>query len=185
MRRLSTILLVIVVMTMSVGCDQLTKDFARDRLQDGAPLTLVDDLVHLVYAENPGIAFGIGSDLSGQVRFWLFTVGIIFVIVAIGAVAYHRREQGPVFLAGITLLMAGGLSNLIDRMMHDGHVIDFMVLNIGVMRTVVFNVADVLVCIGAVVLVFSTFLASPRRSRPARAEEIESALGLGGEERLG
>lgn len=146
-------------MTTSVGCDQLTKDLARDRLQHGPPLTLVDDLVHLVYAENAGIAFGIGSSLSQQVRFWLFTVGVVGVIFIIGAVAYHRREQGPMFLAGITLLMAGGLSNLIDRMLNGGHVIDFMVLNIGMMRSIVFNLADVLVCVGAVVLVLSTMVA--------------------------
>lgn len=161
-------------MTTSVGCDQLTKDLARDRLQYGPPLTLVDDLVHLVYAENAGIAFGLGSGLSERLRFWLFTVGIIGVIVAIGAVAYHRREQGPVFLAGITLLMAGGVSNLVDRLMNDGHVIDFMVLNIGMMRTVVFNLADVLVCVGAVVLVISTIFSRPPADRRAFAGQADS-----------
>jgi len=159
-------------MTTSVGCDQLTKDLARERLQHGPPLTLVDDFVHLVYAENPGIAFGIGSDLSHRIRFWLFTVGVVGVIFIIAGVAYHRRRQGPMFLAGITLLMAGGLSNLIDRMLNDGHVIDFVVLDVGPMRSIVFNLADVLVCIGAVVLVLSTMTArSMSRNLAVAAEE--------------
>ena len=154
-RTVYQLLLILLVVSTSVGCDQLTKDLARDRLQHAAPITLVDDLIHLVYAENAGIAFGIGSGLSGELRFWLFTVGIVGVIIAIGAVAYHRREQGPVFLAGITLLMGGGMSNLLDRLLNNGHVIDFVVLNVGPMRTIVFNIADVLVCVGAVVLVWS------------------------------
>lgn len=169
MRKLYPLILIVIVVTTSIGCDQLTKDLARDRLQHAAPVTLVDDLIHLVYAENAGIAFGIGSGLSGGLRFWLFTVGIVAVITAIGAVAYHRRDQGPVFLSGVTLLMAGGVSNLLDRLLNDGHVIDFVVLNIGPMRTIVFNIADVLVCVGAVVLVWSAIRA--RRGAGDRCSE--------------
>lgn len=155
MRRFTPLTLILFATLTCIGCDQITKDFARDNLLHGARMTLVDDLVHLVYAENSGIAFGIGAGLPAGIRFWLFIVGIIAILTMIAAVAYRRRGRGPVFLGGITLVMAGGVSNLIDRLLNNGHVVDFVVLDVGGLRTVVFNLADVLVLCGAALLVVS------------------------------
>lgn len=168
MRKVSTLLLLIVALTTCIGCDQITKDFARDNLMYGAPVTIVEDLVHLVYAENSGIAFGIGAELSETTRFWLFNVGVLAVLMTITVVAYRRRGQGALFLAGATLIIAGGVSNLIDRFINEGHVVDFVVLDLGGFRSIVFNFADVLVMCGAGLLVVSAFRVHARQqvSRP-------------------
>jgi len=47
---------------------------------------------------------------------------------------------------------SGGLGNLLDRIMNDGRVIDFMNLGIGTLRTAIFNVADVCITTGVVLL---------------------------------
>lgn len=151
--------LILLAALTCIGCDQITKDFARQNLLYGAQITLVEDLIHLVYTENAGIAFGIGAGLSNDVRFWLFVVAIFAVLFAIGVAAYYHRERGPIFLTGITFVLAGGASNLIDRLMNDGHVVDFVLLDVGVLRTIVFNLADVLVLCGATVLVISALRA--------------------------
>lgn len=172
MRRLTPLVLILLATATCIGCDQITKDFARDHLLYGARLTLVDDLVHLVYAENAGIAFGIGAGWPSTVRFWLFIIGIVGVLIVIGVVAYRRRGMGRVFLSGITLVMAGGLSNLIDRLVNDGHVVDFLVLDVGAFRTIVFNLADVLVLLGTALLIVSALRAerSLRGRRTASPE---------------
>jgi signal peptidase II len=163
MRRLTPLVLILLATATCIGCDQITKDFARDHLLYGARMTLVNDLVHLVYAENAGVAFGIGAALPSTVRFWLFIVGIVGVLILIGVVAYRRRGMGAVFLSGITLVMAGGLSNLIDRLMNDGHVVDFLVLDVGGLRTIVFNLADVLVLLGTTLLIIGALRAERGR----------------------
>ena len=62
-----------------------------------------------------------------------------------------------------SLVLSGGLGNLVDRIINDGRVIDFMNIGIGSLRTGIFNVADVYITVGVVVLVFQA-LQRPRRS---------------------
>lgn len=62
-----------------------------------------------------------------------------------------------------SLVLSGGLGNLVDRIINDGRMIDFMNIGIGSLRTGIFNVADVYITVGVVVLVFQS-LQRPRRS---------------------
>lgn len=62
-----------------------------------------------------------------------------------------------------SLVLSGGLGNLVDLIINDGRVIDFMNIGIGSLRTGIFNVADVCITVGVVVLVFQA-LQRPRRS---------------------
>ena len=61
----------------------------------------------------------------------------------------------PAILA-ISLSIAGGVGNLIDRILHDGTVVDFLNVGIGRIRTGIFNIADVAIMGGAVLLIFTT-----------------------------
>ena len=62
-----------------------------------------------------------------------------------------------------SLVLSGGLGNLVDRIINDGRMIDVMNIGIGSLRTGIFNVADVYITVGVVVLVFQA-LQRPRRS---------------------
>jgi len=55
----------------------------------------------------------------------------------------------------------GGLSNLVDRIAYDGHVVDFLNIGIGSLRTGIFNVADMAITAGALLLAFDSFRKSP------------------------
>lgn len=63
-----------------------------------------------------------------------------------------------------SLVLGGGLGNLVDRIMNDGRVIDFMDIGIGSLRTGIFNVADVCITIGVLLLFFQAVWA--RSSSP-------------------
>ena len=161
MHRLTPILILAATLTC-IGCDQITKDFARDNLAAGSSITVVNDLLHLDYAENAGVAFGLGAGLPPTARYGLFIVGIVGVLAFIAAAAWHRRRRGSLFLLGAALVLAGGASNLLDRLINDGHVVDFVVLNVGSLRAIVFNLADVTVLAGAALLVISAVRAAGR-----------------------
>lgn len=49
----------------------------------------------------------------------------------------------------------GGIANLIDRVTRDGHVVDYLVLNLGPLHTGVFNLADIAIMAGAGVLLWT------------------------------
>lgn len=152
------VLLVIVV-------DQATKALARAWLAPRPPIIfgaeLVDDgLARLTYFENPGAFLGLGADLPAPLRFWIFTV--VAVLLLTGLVIYAWRGSAhstTSMLVGVSLLVAGGVGNLIDRIVNDGRVVDFMFVGVGWLRTGVFNVADMALTAGVIIAV----LASLRR----------------------
>jgi signal peptidase II len=145
--------LVLLVLAMAVGCDQATKRLARQSLADAPPLSYLDDSLRLEYAENAGGFLSLGAELPGRVRFFLF-VPLVAVILA-GSLALAQRSTSALQLWGLSLLAGGGAGNLIDRIAHDGRVVDFINLGLGSLRTGVFNLADVAVTTGVVLLALS------------------------------
>ena len=69
----------------------------------------------------------------------------------------------PLSAVAWSLVLSGGIGNLLDRLFHEGRVIDFMNIGIGSLRTGIFNVADVCITIGISLLVFE-LLQRPRVS---------------------
>ena len=145
--------LVLLVLATAVGCDQATKRLARQSLADAPPLTYLAGSLRLEYAENAGGFLSFGENLPDRVRFFLF-IPLVALILA-GSLALTHRSTSAFQLWGLTLLAGGGAGNLIDRIAHDGRVVDFINLGLGSLRTGVFNLADVAVTAGVVLLAFS------------------------------
>jgi signal peptidase II len=134
-----------------VGCDQASKRVAADVLKGTEPLSFMGDVLRLTYAENRGAFLGLGGGWPEPVR-WLAFTGVALVVVAaslgwIIAQARQRRHQNLAVWA-MVLVAAGGAGNLVDRIARDGHVIDFMNLGLGPVRTGIFNMADVQIMLG-------------------------------------
>ena len=72
----------------------------------------------------------------------------------LGMLAYTLRSREPSLssLVGLALVFAGGISNFTDRLVHGGQVVDFLNLGLGPLRTGIFNVADVAIVAGTLLL---------------------------------
>ena len=118
----------------------------------GAPTqSYLAGTVQLEYAENTGAFLSLGSQLPEWAQTTLLRVGVSLALAALVLIAL--RYQWPGFaLAGASLTFAGGVSNLLDRILR-GSVVDFMSVGIGPIRTGIFNVADVAIIMGAVLLI--------------------------------
>ena len=136
---------------LTVGCDRVTKHLASTHLADQPARSYLADTLRLEYAENTGAFLSLGSGLPESIRFGLFRLGVGVALLAILIVALKRKWHG-LLLAGVTLLFAGGISNLIDRL-HHGTVVDFASIGIGTLRTGIFNVADVAILAGGLLMV--------------------------------
>lgn len=143
-----------------IGCDQVTKSIATDTLVGEPPKAFLYGTVQLVYAENSGAFLGLGGNLPEGIRFLLLTVlnGVVIAGVFVFLLARWRMPRAQ--FAGLALVVAGGVGNMIDRVVNDGRVTDFLVLGVGPVRTGIFNVADVAIVLAGVLLVFG------RRERP-------------------
>ncbi|MCM2281662.1 MAG: signal peptidase II [Bdellovibrionaceae bacterium] len=140
------------LMIATVGCDQVTKNIAQDRLIDAAPLEYLGGLFTLQYAENTGAFLSFGAGFHPDARFWIFTIGAALLLVP-AAIYLLRGPIGWWTCCGLSLLIGGGVGNLIDRATI-GYVIDFMNISLGPVRTGIFNIADVAIVIGTAILIF-------------------------------
>jgi signal peptidase II len=109
------------------------------------------DTVRLELAHNPGAFLSLGAALPERTRRHLFTFGAGLVVVGTLCVALHRRSSSRAALAA-ALLAGGGAGNLWDRLATGGYVIDFLNAGVGPVRTGIFNVADVALMAGALLL---------------------------------
>ncbi len=132
--------------------DQVFKIWARYALLDSLPLSYLSDSFRLVYAENTGAFLSLGADAPMFIRFAVM-VGLNSVML-IGICIYLFKAQKISLLEQIafTIVLAGGLGNLLDRIFRQGIVIDFMNLGIGSVRTGIFNLADVMISAGILML---------------------------------
>jgi signal peptidase II len=156
MRNIWRLVLVATLMIGCVGCDQVSKVMVRTQLTLGTNHSYLGDTFRMIHAENPGAFLGVGENLSAPIRAWVFQGAISLIVLTLLWIAAFRRDVRPWQVVGLTLLAASGVGNLIDRFLNDGRVTDFLNLGIGIVRTGIFNFADVFGVVGAAVLVFLT-----------------------------
>src|SRR4051794_21368154 len=105
--RFMNAILLFAIMSMTIGCDQVTKHIATTRLDGVAPRSFLADTVRLEYAENSGAFLSMGENLPPMARTILLTVGCGAMLVGLVIVAIRWRVTGAV-LVSITLIVAGG-----------------------------------------------------------------------------
>jgi signal peptidase II len=138
-----------------ISWDKVSKDLAKIHLRDKGVRSYLDDTIRLIYVENTGAAMSFADNLNPTASFWL--LGILPLVILIGLFVYvvrHIHEMRTVRLVGFSLIFAGGLGNILERLISDRHVTDFM--NIGIMnvRTGIFNFADLWITSGVICLLF-------------------------------
>lgn len=140
-----------------IAVDQLVKLAALAQLAAvsyrlGTPSLWMDVALSL----NPGAFLSIGQDLPPTLKSVIVLCALVAVVGAIYW-ALSRWNQSPGRSAALYLIALGGGSNLIDRFFRDGHVVDYLVLNLGSLHTGVFNLADVAIMAGVAYLALSGF----------------------------
>jgi signal peptidase II len=139
--------------------DQLTKAWVVENLspsffEPGPRISLIGDYLILYYIKNNGAAFSLFANSM---------VLVLLIAVAIGVIAYlyirNINTSGLWYKLIFGLIIGGALSNLIDRVLHGGYVVDFISFNVPQFNFhfAIFNLADAAISIG-VVLLFITLL---------------------------
>ena len=122
--------------------DQLTKYFIISNFSLGQSADFIKGLIDIVYIHNEGAAWGM---LSGKT--WIL---VAFTTVAMGFCGYLLWKYGrenKLMLTGLSLVVSGGIGNLIDRIFRNGKVIDFLHFEFWP-EFPVFNVADCAIVVG-------------------------------------
>jgi signal peptidase II len=155
MTRIGARFVLFIAIAATIGCDRVTKHAAVTLLSEAPSRSFIAATVRLEYTENTGAFLGLGADWPYAVRTAIFGVGNAVLLLALAVVALRGRWHSRALL-GVALFIAGGTSNLLDRMA-DGMVIDFMNVGIGPLRTGIFNVADIAITLGAGILLLEGY----------------------------
>ena len=140
-----------------LALDQLTKWLIERRFLLGEGLWLIDEVLMLSHVRNPGVAFGLLSDLAQGWRlpFFLATSAVAaWLLVTIYGSAGHL----PLGRVAVGLIAGGAVGNLTDRVRY-GEVVDFIDVWIGPYHWPTFNVADSAITVGTGILLFALWRA--------------------------
>lgn len=153
---LKFMLLMLVVM-LNIGCDQVSKIVVRQKIDYHEQITLIKNHVTLTKVENTGAFLSAGDNLPDFARILLLN---ILPILVLGYGLYYLFTQTNLprmFQLGLCFLVGGGIGNIYDRIKF-GSVTDFLHIDFVLFRTGVFNFADVSVMVGVGILCYQTLI---------------------------
>jgi signal peptidase II len=147
----SRLLIVAIVVTVSVGLDQWTKYLATVHLQGEPDRFYLDGILRLTHVHNTGAFLSIGSGLGDFWRPILLNLFPALLLVALLYYIFKEELLNRWQVIALALIVGGGLSNIIDRLLY-GHVVDMLHLKAFGLQTGIFNVADMAIMAGMFIM---------------------------------
>ncbi|ACQ52928.1 signal peptidase II [Clostridium botulinum] len=139
--------MLIIVLILGIFLDRISKIWALNTLASGRDIVVIKNIFSFSYLENRGAAFGIFQNR-------LIFLSLITAIVILGVVYFivKYKPTSKLLKISLSLIISGAIGNLIDRIYYK-FVVDFIMLHYkDVYYFPTFNVADMLVVIGTVLL---------------------------------
>jgi signal peptidase II len=144
-------LLITLIALSTILIDQVTKVIVRNTLNPYEELSYLAHTFLLSHTENTGAFLSLGATLPENVRFLIFSVVVGLGLLYVSYSLFKDKTMTRTETMSWAMIIGGGFGNLIDRVFR-GSVTDFLNLGIGNLRTGIFNVADMAVSAGAVIL---------------------------------
>ena len=141
-----------------LALDVVTKLAVERSMLPYQQIDVIGEYVRLTFIHNPGAAFGISV---GEFSRQIFMVLSLVALGALVAMYWFTPARDHVRLVAIALICGGAIGNLIDRIRSAQGVVDFLDVGIGDTRWPVFNIADIAVTAGAIILALSLWQEEP------------------------
>lgn len=142
---------------LTIAVDQISKIIVRTYVVPSERSNIIGTYFTLHNVENVGAFLGMGSDLSPLLKLILL---LILPIVVLSFVTYHifkDQSLDKISVFAFASIIGGGIANVFDRVVY-GSVTDFFHINLGgIFRTGIFNMADLSVTTGMILLLFVSF----------------------------
>lgn len=147
--------------------DRLSKLWALGHLA-GNPITVIKNFFYLSHLENEGAAFSI---LQGRTILLIIMVSVVSLIL----VYYLIKHKHSFLRLSLSMILGGALGNLYDRIFRGGSVVDFLEFHFGSYVFPTFNVADILVVVGTILLAIYILFIYKDEKKPglANTEQVQ------------
>ncbi len=146
------------LVVFNIVIDQVSKFWVRADVVPGSEGSIIGDWFTLHNVENSGAFLGMGSDFNPTLK---LIVLLIVPVIVLGYVLYYiitNKQLDKLSVIGFACIIGGGAANVYDRIRY-GSVTDFFHLDFGgIFRTGIFNVADMSVTGGMIMILVASFL---------------------------
>jgi signal peptidase II len=159
------------VLISNISCDQISKNIARHKLDYHEQISVADKYLTLIKVENTGAFLGLGQSLPQPVKVLLLTVLPLFALGLAILYSMTRRNLTSMTQTGISFVVGGGIGNIYDRIVY-GSVTDFLHIDFVIFKTGIFNMADVSVMTGAMLILMGSQFSRSKVSPEAGHEDL-------------
>ncbi len=150
-------ILITLIVLLSISIDQISKIWVRNNFESYNETSIIGDIFTLIKVENTGAFLGMGSELSEIPRVFLLIILPVVVLISITIYTYIDKTLDKISIIGFSLIIGGGVANIFDRIVY-GSVTDFLYINLGgIFKTGIFNIADLSVTTGMILILISSF----------------------------
>jgi len=143
--------------------DQFSKSVLPELLLGGSPREIIGNTLQLIRSENRGGLFGLFQGSAPILA--LLSLGVVVALLIVHDREAERRPSPLTLATG--LLIGGALGNLLDRLTM-GYVLDFLDLGVGTLRFWTFNVADIGISLGVLIMLLSALRSPVGRPQGSR-----------------
>ncbi|MFM1877295.1 MAG: signal peptidase [Bacteroidota bacterium] len=153
-------LLILLLILVNVSCDQWSKHVLEQRVAKGSYTELLGPSFILTHVTNTGAFLGLGQDWNiWTKRVFLHGLPLALLFYLVFRLLFQTEWKGWL-VVGFSFILGGGIGNIIDRLRY-GAVLDFFQLRLGPVHTGIFNLADVSVSLG-IILVLMGYWFNPK-----------------------
>lgn len=148
-----------IIAVLIVAFDQLTKWLVVSNMEVRESIPIIENVLYLTSHRNAGAAFGI---LQGQM--WLFYIATVAVAAVIVYMIKTQLNGSRWYGTALGLILGGAVGNFIDRVL-EGAVVDFIDVYIFNYNYPIFNIADMALVTGVIMVIIHVFLEEKREKR--------------------
>ena len=150
-------LYIISLVILNIIIDQLSKFWIRGNVAPYSDINIIADYFIITNVENSGAFLGLGSDFSPVIKSILLLALPVGVLVTVLVYVFKDTSIDKLSLIGYSSIIGGGIGNIYDRFLY-GSVTDFLFIDLGgVFKTGIFNIADLSVTTGMILIVWASF----------------------------
>ena len=164
MKRLIKIFVSLIIIFSNIGCDQITKEKVRNEISKNEKIQVVNDNFILTKVENTGAAMGLGQNLNPKLKIVFLQILPLLVMVLMFLYIIREKNISKLNLIAFSFIIGGGIGNIYDRILYNS-VTDFMYLEFGNLHTGIFNMADVSVVLGTLLIFTNSVLSEINKNK--------------------
>jgi signal peptidase II len=165
------ILLILSIIVTNIGCDQVSKKIVRNKMAADENISFIGNHLTVTRVENSGAFLSLGDALPRATKNILLSVLPLLILAFVFVYTLTKNTISPIPLTGLCFIIGGGIGNIFDRLVY-GSVTDFLHIDFGIFRTGIFNMADVSIVAGTLIILFYSFFKRRQLRQPSPQENM-------------